>query len=187
MNVNNWGPGGWIFLHSMAANYPNNPTDFDKQRYSQFFNSVGNMLPCRYCRESYKTYMKYLPIESFLNDREGVHYWLYRLHNLINDKIFKQTTSFRNVVSTYENIRATCGKKQRDDDYQKNYNTCQTQNGNLQDAYILDFVNSAEQKYKQLVDDMVNNLYSSSDNPNKDYLEYQKKNGIQMSYNIDYL
>ena len=54
MNVNKWGPGGWDFLHSITFNYPLNPTDSDKKYYSDFFKSIGNMLPCKYCRMNFK-------------------------------------------------------------------------------------------------------------------------------------
>ena len=53
MNVNKWGPGGWIFLHTITFNYPEKPTKADKKKYTDFFNMVGGMLPCKYCRDSY--------------------------------------------------------------------------------------------------------------------------------------
>ena len=63
MNVNKWGNPGWEFLHTITFNYPLKPTSDDKKRYIEFFNSVGKMLPCKYCRDSYNIYIKYLPIE----------------------------------------------------------------------------------------------------------------------------
>ena len=106
MNVNKWGPGGWIFLHSMTFNYPNEPTDYDKERYSKFFKICGEMLPCRYCRDSYNIYIKYLPIEPFLDSREGVCYWFYKIHELVNNKIFKRNVTFKEVVIKYEDFKS---------------------------------------------------------------------------------
>ena len=38
MNVNEWGPGGWTFLHTITFNYPLDPTNEDKERYRNFLN-----------------------------------------------------------------------------------------------------------------------------------------------------
>ena len=43
MNVSKWGPGGWIFLHSITFNYPLEPTDLDKNNYKIYFNSLKNI------------------------------------------------------------------------------------------------------------------------------------------------
>ena len=37
MNVNKWGPGGWVFLHTITFNYPLKPTLADKENYRNFF------------------------------------------------------------------------------------------------------------------------------------------------------
>ena len=37
MNNNNvWGPAAWTFLHTITFNYPDNPTNQDKQYYFNF-------------------------------------------------------------------------------------------------------------------------------------------------------
>ena len=50
-----WGPGAWLFLHSVTLNYPNSPTQIDKKIYSDFFNLVGKVLPCSACKNHYDT------------------------------------------------------------------------------------------------------------------------------------
>ena len=107
MNVNKWGPGGWTFLHTITFNYPEKPTNTDKKQYIDFFKMVGSMLPCKYCRDSYNIYSKYVPRNKFIDSREGINYWLYYIHNLVNDKVFKKDTiTFDQVVRTYEKFRA---------------------------------------------------------------------------------
>ena len=188
MNVNKWGPGGWNFLHTMTFNYPLEPTEYDKERYSKFFNITGEMLPCKYCRNSYKKYIKYVPIEPFLEDREGVSYWLYRIHQLVNDKVFKKNVSFKQVVKEYEKIRAKCGKLNRNNDIDKKFKTCQIKNKkeNTSEVDICCFVNKARGKYQIKIDNMVDKLIESDENPNIDYLDYLKKNRNIKSYFIDY-
>jgi len=182
MNVNKWGPGGWIFLHTLTFNYPLEPTEDDKQRYKNFFNSITDILPCKYCRESFKIYTKYLPIDQFLESREGITYWLYRIHNLINQKVFKPTFTFDHVVREYEKIRAGCSKLIRDGDKSKTYNTCQNKK-NTKNTEINLFVKNTESKYKLIIDGMIDNLYSSDDNPNKEYLKYIK---TENKYPVNY-
>ena len=31
---------------------------------------TGSILPCKYCRDSFKIYTKYIPIDQFLESRE---------------------------------------------------------------------------------------------------------------------
>ena len=50
MDTRFWGPDGWLLLHSIAQNYPSNPTKEDKYTYKHFFNSLKHVLPCIYCR-----------------------------------------------------------------------------------------------------------------------------------------
>ena len=58
MQTIKWGPGLWTSIHCMSFNYPEKPSEEDKKLYSTFFNLLGEMLPCVYCRKSYKTYIK---------------------------------------------------------------------------------------------------------------------------------
>lgn len=185
MNVNKWGPSGWTFLHTITFNYPLEPTDEDKSNYSNYFKLVGAMLPCKYCRQSYLIYYKYFPIDPFLDSREGVCYWLYRLHELINQKIFKDNISFEEVIRKYEDIRAKCGKMTRDGDLDKKYKTCQAKPKQIDKDYLEKFLEKAK-SYDPLMEEMINTLYKSEENPNKEYLEYIKKHPQNSSYKIHY-
>ena len=183
MNVNEWGPGGWTFLHTITFNYPLDPTNEDKERYRNFFESIKTILPCKYCRQSFEIYMKYLPIEDFLDSREGVTYWLYRIHDLVNEKVFKDKCSFKNTVTKYEKIRAGCSKLIKDGDKAKVYNSCQgKKNVEIDDISI--FVTNTENRYKKKIDNMIENLYKCNENPNKEYLNYLNNNNkYQIKYN----
>ena len=183
MNVNEWGPGGWTFLHTITFNYPLDPTNEDKERYKNFFESIKTILPCKYCRQSFEIYMKYLPIEEFLDSREGVTYWLYRIHDLVNEKVFKDKCSFKNTVKKYEKIRAGCSKLIKDGDKDKVFNSCQEKK-NVETDDISIFVANTENRYKKKIDKMIENLYNCNENPNKDYLKYlSNSNKFKINYN----
>ena len=61
MMTNVWGPPGWVFLHCITIGYPIKIDPKNKEHISRkkhtmnFFNSLGHVLPCKYCRESYLT------------------------------------------------------------------------------------------------------------------------------------
>jgi hypothetical protein len=114
-----WGPPGWLFLHSISFGYPytinhKNPAHKNKKaEYATFFNYVGTVLPCKYCRESYLDFLKEYPVENHLNTREEITKWLYNIHNRVNDKLGVpkcKVPSFDEIKTTYERFRARCKK-----------------------------------------------------------------------------
>lgn len=188
MNTTKWGPGAWVFLHTITFNYPLDPNTKDEDEeltkrevYSNYFKFAQKILPCKYCRKSYKVYIKFLPIDPFLDDREGVTYWLYRLHDLINKKLFKTSPSFEFVCRKYEEIRAKCSKMTKDGDAKKKFDTCQIKVV-TEDDEIKKFAQRAIDKYETMADEMIEKLYKSPDNPNKHCLEYEKNKQTKSNY-----
>ena len=113
MQTNVWGPAGWLFLHSVAQNYPRDPSDQQKEDYYTFFKQVGNVLPCRYCRESYQQFICEIDTELNINvmkSRKTLAEWLYLIHNKVNEKLNKKGPTFENVWKQYESYRSKCTK-----------------------------------------------------------------------------
>lgn len=121
MMTNVWGPPGWVFLHAVTFGYPVDPVVFDKEhgldpgttekRYRNFFEHVGLILPCRYCRESYQQFAKEVPIRA--NNRDELTRWLYDIHCKVNAKLGKPNASFDDIRKRYEGYRATCSKDKK--------------------------------------------------------------------------
>lgn len=112
MQTKVWGPAGWIFLHSIVQNYPWKPTIQQKTYYKRFLLDVGNVLPCRYCRDSYKKFTSDLT-EKDLQNRKTLSKWFYNVHNKVNKKLGvpkNHWPSFEAVWSRYESYRASCKK-----------------------------------------------------------------------------
>jgi hypothetical protein len=112
MNTSQWGPGAWVSFHAMCFNFPKEPTYKDRSRYKRYYHLLGEMLPCRYCRESYVRFLEEIPMEPYLKDREGMIYWAYRIHDRVNQKLDKKSCDFVEYVRTYENMRAKCAKRE---------------------------------------------------------------------------
>jgi hypothetical protein len=96
-----WGPHGWIFLHSVTFNYPDNPSSETKQKYKQFFESIGDILPCNVCSENYKRHIKENPIDPNLNDKNDIIQWLINIHNMTNIELGKPVLSPLEVIKEF--------------------------------------------------------------------------------------
>ena len=109
-----WGQSGWLFLHSIAQNYPWKPSQEQIENYYNFFVLVGNVLPCRYCRESYQDFIKQRGTLLNLNtmrNRKSVVTWLYKIHNKVNKKLdVKDHPTLKQVWDKYESFRSVCHK-----------------------------------------------------------------------------
>lgn len=112
-----WGESGWIFGHAITFGYPINPTIEQKNNYKNYFISLGDVLPCKYCRESYK---KFITLDETkltdedLKNRETLTRWFYRIHNKVNEKLeIEYGTTYEDIVEKYESFRANCSKNEK--------------------------------------------------------------------------
>jgi len=110
MQTNKWGPSAWNFLHSITFDYPLEPNDEDRKHYIKFFKNMKNVLPCSLCRKSFSFFIRKFTIKNYVEDREGIVYWLFILHNLINLKLGHPIFNLKDCILNYENVRARCGK-----------------------------------------------------------------------------
>jgi len=94
-----WGPHAWVFLHSITFNYPDHPSDTDKQIYYDFFKSLQNILPCPKCKSHYQENFKNIPIQ--LQSRKDLIHWLINIHNEVNSQNHKKKVSFHEVEESY--------------------------------------------------------------------------------------
>lgn len=94
-----WGPHGWFFLHSIAANYPNKPTAKNRKDYYNFFMSVGKVLPCKVCQSNYAKHFVILPIQ--LSNRRKLLRWTYDMHDLVRKSNGKTSPPFREVAKKF--------------------------------------------------------------------------------------
>lgn len=73
---NVWGPHGWKFIHYVTLGYPNNPSNIDKQNYSNFFETLKNVIPCSICGSHFKEHMKAFPLtDNILSNRKKFIEW----------------------------------------------------------------------------------------------------------------
>jgi hypothetical protein len=100
MKNSQWGPAGWLFIHSISFQYPETPSEEDKTNYKMFFDSLQNTLPCPNCQEHYKQNLKENPIN--LDSRDGLIQWVIDIHNAVNEKNGEKIYSREEVEGLYK-------------------------------------------------------------------------------------
>jgi hypothetical protein len=98
-----WGPLGWLTLHSISANYPENPTPEDKLILKKFIDLFGDTISCPSCKahfgSMYQTYIARNPY--WWNSRAELFTFICRAHNTVNSRLDKPIIqSIRDSIDT---------------------------------------------------------------------------------------
>lgn len=108
-----WGEPTWTSNHAITFGYPIKPTEQQKKEYKDYFISLGNVLPCRYCRESYREFITTGDTalnNDVLKGRDTLTEWFYRVHDSVNKKLeIEYAVTYGDIVDKYESFRAKCG------------------------------------------------------------------------------
>ena len=104
MNPQVWGPHFWFILHLVSFNYPDTPSNADKENYKLFYDSIGNILPCPNCRKHYKNYLSRYPIYPNLDNRMDLIQWVIQIHNFVNIKLNKRVLTTNEVLMIYASL-----------------------------------------------------------------------------------
>lgn len=96
MNTNKWGPSGWDQLGPVSYKYDRITRILPETHRTTYIllhkihlSNTETQLPCKYCRESYHTYVTELPMDRSLISGE-LSTWMYNIHNKVNQKLRKQ-------------------------------------------------------------------------------------------------
>ncbi len=105
-----WGPGMWVFLHTMSFNYPEKPTMAEKKHHRDFVYNMVHILPCIHCRTNLESNLVKYPLTmKHLKDRNTFSRYIYKLHEMINGMLGKKSgLSYTDVKNKYEYFRSAC-------------------------------------------------------------------------------
>ena len=93
-----WGPAAWHLLHTISFNYPIHPTEENKKEYKYFIESLGDVLPCKYCRMNLKNNLKAHPIKPcHMKNRDAFSRYIYNLHGVLKMTRLKYLNSILRV------------------------------------------------------------------------------------------
>lgn len=80
-----WGKYGWLFLHLVTLEYPDNPTELDKKHYYEYIHSMQYILPCAKCQYNMGIHLSKYPLnETVLSNKNNLIKWGIDLHNIVN-------------------------------------------------------------------------------------------------------
>ena len=108
-NMNNinpkmWGKNGWKFMHWITLGYSDTPTNNEKTDMRNFFNSIGNVLPCLSCRQNFLKHIKKYPLgQRELSSRSTLVEWLMNIHNEVNIITGKKLYTLDMLYNEYMN------------------------------------------------------------------------------------
>ncbi|GMY38661.1 FAD-linked sulfhydryl oxidase ERV1 [Fagus crenata] len=81
------GRATWTFLHTLAAQYPDNPTRQQKKDVKELMAILSRMYPCKECADHFKEVMRANPVES--GSHTEFSQWLCHVHNVVNRSLGK--------------------------------------------------------------------------------------------------
>ena len=99
MDPTRWGPHLWFYLHTISFNFPDNPTHLQKTQYLDFYNSLGNTIPCEKCKNHYSAHLQTQPPR--LENRDAIIRWTVDLHNRVNKSLGKREWTYDEAVDAY--------------------------------------------------------------------------------------
>jgi hypothetical protein len=110
----------WDFLHVITFNYSLEPTDEQKYDTKKFFKTLCTVFPCNVCRHIFKNLWNEINIDSFLESRYKLTYWLFLVHQKVNNTLIKlgysnikELLEFEPLCEKYENMRAQCNSSKK--------------------------------------------------------------------------
>ncbi|OMJ72003.1 hypothetical protein SteCoe_29646 [Stentor coeruleus] len=78
---------GWGLLHTIAAHYPDDPSDDWKDKHQRFIHAFSRTFPCKSCGYHFHQMIKEKPPK--LENREQISVWTCEMHNEINAMLNK--------------------------------------------------------------------------------------------------
>lgn len=105
LSIEVWGPCAWKFLHAITFTYPLQPTDSEREKYKQFFMSIGHVLPCRQCGSHFLNEVHHMDVEKVFVNKESLSSWLVDVHNDVNERNGKRLVPYHVVRKWYSSSK----------------------------------------------------------------------------------
>jgi len=148
MNQNIWGPHLWFSLHTISFVYPLKPTPLDKTNYKNTFEDLKNVIPCTICKKNYIRHLIEHPIDSHLNNRKDLVYWVIDIHNMVNAETGKKILSYDTVMKKYKSVyKKNINLEIENEEYNDEHNNDEHNNNEHNNENILYYNNNYNNNY----------------------------------------
>jgi hypothetical protein len=108
-----WGPPLWFSWHIMSLNYHVDR----KSEYIDMLKGFMGTLPCKSCRDNLPRNLKVIGYDVEDHEANDVYesrmkytYFVFELHNAVNEMLGKEKVEFYQAMAYYEGFRATSCK-----------------------------------------------------------------------------
>ena len=95
----NWGSNMWYIMHKFSYNYPNTPSQEEKDDAIKFINSIISLITCNTCKVESNNYIQNNPIN--VENKDNFIQWVLDFHNFINEKLHKVKWSREQLDKKY--------------------------------------------------------------------------------------
>ncbi|KAJ4796329.1 Sulfhydryl oxidase [Rhynchospora pubera] len=82
-----FGRATWTLLHTIAAQYPDQPTRQQRRDAKELMAILSRMYPCKECQDHFKEILKANPVQA--GSQEELSQWLCHVHNVVNRSLGK--------------------------------------------------------------------------------------------------
>ncbi|KAG0657870.1 hypothetical protein C6P46_006152 [Rhodotorula mucilaginosa] len=81
------GRASWKLLHTMAARFPEQPTENERETFKSFLHMFSRLYPCGECAAEFQQLLRKHPPQT--SSRGVASMYLCHLHNLVNERLGK--------------------------------------------------------------------------------------------------
>ena len=108
MNPKKWGRKFWFLMHTICLDYPDHPSQEDKEHYRTFYEYLKYVLSCETCSNNYKNHLLELPLsDDVMSSRKNLFLWSVNMHNKVNRATGKKELSASDVLKKYSETFGT--------------------------------------------------------------------------------
>jgi hypothetical protein len=93
-----WGPIFWTTMHIVSLGYPASPSKAEQTAAIAFYQSLTEMIPCPICKVHYRAHLAESPVESAVESRDALIFWVFTLHNKVNAQLGKREITFQEYI-----------------------------------------------------------------------------------------
>lgn len=97
-----WGPKLWEVMHTFSYSYPVSPNNIQKKSATNFYSSMGHLIPCEHCSQHCLEYTTKNPPN--VQNKQSLINWVYNFHNAVNQRLGKPIFPKNKLDEKYEDV-----------------------------------------------------------------------------------